>query len=46
MLRQGATLTEIGSLLRHRHARTTSMYAKVDFVALRPLSLPWPGAAS
>jgi site-specific recombinase XerD len=45
MLRQGATLTEIGNLLRHRHPKTTSIYAKVDFVALRPLSLPWPGGA-
>jgi site-specific recombinase XerD len=43
MLRQGATLTEIGSVLRHRHAKTTSLYAKVDFAALRPISLPWPG---
>lgn len=43
MLRQGATLTEIGSLLRHRHSKTTGIYAKVDFNALRPLSLPWPG---
>jgi site-specific recombinase XerD len=43
MLRHGATLTEIGSVLRHRHAKTTSLYAKVDFAALRPLSLPWPG---
>lgn len=46
MLRQGATLSEIGSLLRHRHAKTTAIYAKVDFVALRPLGLPWPGAIS
>jgi integrase/recombinase XerD len=45
MLRQGATLTEIGSLLRHRHSKTTGVYAKVDFAALRPLSLPWPGGA-
>jgi len=45
MLRHGATLTEIGSVLRHRHAKTTGIYAKVDFVALRPLSLPWPGGA-
>ena len=42
MLRQGATLNEIGSLLRHRHTKTTGIYAKVDFNALRPLSLPWP----
>jgi integrase/recombinase XerD len=46
MLRQGATLSEIGSLLRHRHAKTTAIYAKVDFAALRPLSLPWPGGTS
>jgi integrase/recombinase XerD len=46
MLRQGATLSEIGSLLRHRHPKTTAIYAKVDFVALRPLSLPWPGVVS
>jgi integrase/recombinase XerD len=46
MLRQGATLTEIGCLLRHRHPKTTSIYAKVDFTALRPLSLPWPGDAA
>lgn len=45
MLRHGATLTEIGAVLRHRHAKTTGIYAKVDFAALRPLSLPWPGGA-
>jgi site-specific recombinase XerD len=46
MLRQGASLTEIGSLLRHQHVKTTSIYAKVDFAALRPLALPWPGVQS
>lgn len=46
MLRQGASMTEIGSLLRHRHPKTTGIYAKVDFVALRPLSQPWPGVTS
>lgn len=45
MLRHGATLGEIGSVLRHRHTKTTSLYAKVDFAALRPLALPWPGGA-
>ena len=45
MLRHGATLTEIGSLLRHRHPKTTGIYAKVDFDALRPLSQPWPAGA-
>ena len=43
LLRHGATLNEIGSVLRHRHIKTTHLYAKVDFAALRPLSLPWPG---
>lgn len=45
MLRRGATLTEIGGILRHRHNKTTGIYAKVDFVALCTLSVPWPGAA-
>ena len=43
MLRQGASLAEIGELLRHRHPNTTTIYAKVDLPALRGLSLPWPG---
>lgn len=45
MLRHGAALTEIASILRHRHIKTTGIYAKVDFVALRPLSAPWPRGA-
>jgi site-specific recombinase XerD len=43
MLRRGASLTEIGALLRHRHPQTTTIYAKVDLKALRTLALPWPG---
>jgi len=43
MLRQGASLSEIGELLRHRSPETTWIYAKVDLGALRPLALPWPG---
>lgn len=43
MLRQGASLAEIGQLLRHRNQQTTTIYAKVDVEALRPLALPWPG---
>jgi integrase/recombinase XerD len=45
MLRHGASLTEIAGVLRHRHIKTTGLYAKVDFAALRPLSPPWPGGA-
>jgi site-specific recombinase XerD len=45
MLRHGASLTEIGELLRHRHPDTTTIYAKVDLASLRTLALPWPGGA-
>jgi len=43
MLRRGASLAEIGELLRHRSPQTTSVYAKVDLASLRTLALPWPG---
>jgi integrase/recombinase XerD len=43
MLRHGASLTEIGEILRHRNPQTTTIYAKVDLKALRTLALPWPG---
>ena len=43
MLRQGASLSEIGEVLGHRHPQTTTIYAKVDLKALRTLALPWPG---
>lgn len=42
LLRSGATLTEIGQLLRHRDHNTTRLYAKVDIDGLRTLGLPWP----
>jgi integrase/recombinase XerD len=45
MLRQGASLSEIGELLRHRSPQTTTIYAKVDLVSLRALALPWPESA-
>lgn len=43
LLRSGATLTEIGQLLRHKEHDTTRIYAKVDLDSLRPLGLPWLG---
>ena len=43
MLNQGASLREIGDLLRHRRPDTTAIYAKVDLISLRSLALPWPG---
>jgi len=45
LLRSGATLSEIGQLLRHESHDTTRIYAKVDIETLRTLSLPWPGGA-
>jgi site-specific recombinase XerD len=42
MLRSGASLDEIGEVLRHRAANTTEIYAKVDVRGLRSLALPWP----
>jgi site-specific recombinase XerD len=46
MLRAGASLEEVGEVLRHRSPQMVALYAKVDFVALRPLALPWPGGAA
>ena len=43
MLKQGASLPEIGDLLRHRRPDTTAIYAKVDLVSLRSIAPPWPG---
>jgi len=43
MLRHGASLGEIGHVLRHRHPDTTLIYAKVDLCALRRLAVAWPG---
>jgi integrase/recombinase XerD len=42
MLRKGASLVEIGQVLRHREQKTTAQYAKVDRKALRALARPWP----
>jgi site-specific recombinase XerD len=46
MLRAGASLPEIGQLLRHRRALTTAIYAKVNRDALRTIARPWPGDAA
>jgi len=46
LLREGASLTEIGELLRHRNLYTTQIYAKVDQTALSRLALPWPGGVA
>jgi site-specific recombinase XerD len=43
MLRKGASLREIGEILRHRDIDTTQIYAKVDLEALSKIAQPWPG---
>lgn len=43
LLRRGASLREVGDVLRHRSTSTTQIYAKVDLTALHALALPWPG---
>ena len=45
-LRAGASLAEVGQLLRHRHPSTTAIYAKVDLVSLGLLAPPWPRPTS
>lgn len=42
LLRAGASMSEIGQVLRHEHMATTAVYAKVDLAALTPLAMPWP----
>lgn len=42
MLREGASMTEIGQVLRHRSPNTTEIYAKVDLAGLRSLAQSWP----
>lgn len=45
MIRQGASLAEVGEILRHRHPDTTAIYAKVDLASLRTVVIPWPETA-
>jgi site-specific recombinase XerD len=42
MLRQGAPLEEIRTVLRHRSVDMTATYAKVDIELLRAVAQPWP----
>jgi site-specific recombinase XerD len=46
LLRQGASLDEIGALLRHRFRDTTAIYAKVDVALLKLVAQPWPEVTS
>ncbi len=42
MLRNGASMAEIGELLRHRSPNSTEIYAKVDIEGLRSIARHWP----
>jgi site-specific recombinase XerD len=44
LLREGASLIDIGQVLRHRDLATTATYAKIDLGRLRQVAQPWPGA--
>jgi site-specific recombinase XerD len=46
MLRHGASLLDVATLLRHRSITTTEIYAKVDVTALQMVAQPWPEVPS
>lgn len=46
LLSEGASLSDISQVLRHRDLATTALYAKVDLDALRKVAKPWPVPAS
>jgi len=46
LLGAGASLEEIGQVLRHRSQLSTAIYAKVDRTRLAALAQPWPAGAS
>ena len=45
LLRHGASLTEVGQVLRHSRPDTTRIYAKVDIEPLRLIATSWPVGA-
>jgi integrase len=45
LLRCGASLPEVGQVLRHASLLNTALYAKVDHVALSTVARPWPVGA-
>jgi integrase/recombinase XerD len=46
LLREGVSLQDIATLLRHRSVQTTQIYAKVDVVALNQVVQAWPEVRS
>ena len=45
LLAAGASMEEIGQLLRHAHQRTTAIYARLDQARLADLAMPCPQGA-
>jgi len=46
LLRDGAALETVSSVLRHHSLNMTAYYAKVDIHMLMKIAQPWPGGAS
>lgn len=44
LAQKGASLEEIGDLLRHRRRSSTMLYARMDLDGLRSVAQPWPVA--
>jgi integrase/recombinase XerD len=42
LVQRGASLEEIGDMLRHRSQSSTMLYARLDIDGLRSISQPWP----
>jgi integrase/recombinase XerD len=42
LMQRGASLEEIGDMLRHRSRQSTMIYAKLDIDGLRSIAQPWP----
>lgn len=45
LVRHGASLDDVGRLLRHASRESTAVYAKVSVGSLRRIAQPWPEAA-
>lgn len=44
LVNAGASLDEVGDVLRHRSRRSTMIYARLDIEGLRSVAQPWPVA--
>jgi len=44
LVNTGASLDEVGDVLRHRSRTSTMIYARLDIEGLRSIAMPWPSA--